>query len=232
VPAGTPVALTATVSDARFNQSNGAEAVQAIAGAEYSIGLAPWEPGAVMRPLAASDGAFDSVTEAVAGSIDTTGLAPGRHLVYLRGRDASGAVGAVSAAWLTVAALPEIAEVEPNDGFATATAAASLPLRVNGNLPNIRGVPRDRDFVRVSLPAGQTLRATLQPSAGANYGVELYNTTRQLLVRGSEGGVGGADALAWRNDGASAVTVYLLVLAPRAVGSDASGSWRLDLAAD
>ncbi len=229
VAAGTPVPLAATVSDARFSSSNGAEAVQAIAGAEYSIGLAPWEPGAVMRPLAASDGLFDGVTEAVGGPIDTTGLPPGRHLVYVRGRDASGAVGAVSAAWLTVLALPEVAEVEPNDGFATATVAASLPLRVNGSLPNVRGVPRDRDFVRVSVPAGQTLRALMTPGAGANYGVELYGSTRQLLARGSDGGLAGTDSLSWRNLGGSPATVYLLVLAPRAIGSDAAATWRMDL---
>lgn len=232
VPAGTLVDITATVSDARFNNTNGTEAVQAIAGAEYSIGLAPWEPGAVMRPLAAADGSFNAVTEAVSGQIDTTGLAPGRHLVYLRGRDATGALGAVSAAWLTIAAVPEMGEVEPNDAFANATAVGALPMRVNGLLPNIRGVPRDRDFFRVSVPAGGTLAAAMTPAAGANYGVELYSTTRQLLARGSDGGLGGADLLSWTNGSGSPVTVYVLVLAPRAVGSDASASYRLDLSTD
>jgi len=232
VAAGTPVPVTATVSDARFNNSNGSEPVQAVAGAEYSVGLAPWEPGAVLRPLAAADGSFDAVTEAVSGGIDTTGLAPGRHLVYVRGRDAAGAVGAVSAGWVTVAAVPEIGEVEPNNSFAEATVASSLPLRVNGTLPNIRGVPRDRDFVRLSVPAGRTLAASMTPAAGANYAVELYSAGRQLLARGSDGGLGGTDTLRWTNTGASAVTVYVLVLAPRAVGSDASAAWRLDLSLD
>jgi hypothetical protein len=229
VPPGTPVALSATVSDQRFNNENGVEPVQAIAGAEYSVGLAPWEPGAVLRPLAAADGGFDASTEAVSGSIDTTGLPPGRHLVYVRGRDVGGAVGAVTAGWVTVAAVPEIGEIEPNNGFAQATVAATLPLRVNGTLPNIRGTPRDRDFVRVVVPAGRTLAATMTPAAGANYAVELYSAGRQLLARGSDGGLGGADALSWTNTSATAATVYVLVLAPRAVGSDASAAWRLDL---
>jgi hypothetical protein len=232
VIAGTPVAVSGSVSDARFNNTNGAEPVQAIAGAEYSIGLAPWEPGAVMRPLAAADGAFDSVTEALAGSIDTTGLAPGRHLVYVRGRDAAGAVGAVTAGWITVAAVPEIGEVEPNDAFANATVASTLPLRVNGAIVNLRDQPRDRDYVRVSVPAGRTLRAAMTPGAGANYGLDLYSAGRQLLVRASDGGIAGTDALSWRNPGASAVNVYLLVYTTRSVGGTASAAWRLDLSLD
>jgi len=232
VAAGTPVALTATVSDARFNNSNGAEAVQAIAGAEYSFGLAPWESGAVMRPLAAADGSFDAVTENITGSIDTTGLPAGRHLVYVRGRDASGALGAVSAAWITVTTPPEIGEVEPNDSLAQATVVAAMPVRVNATLPNIRGVPRDRDFYRLSVPAGRTLAAAMTPGAGANYGIELYNATRQLIARGSDGGIAGTDRLNWTNSGSSAATVYLLVLAPRAVGSSTSTTYRVDLSAD
>jgi carboxypeptidase T len=230
--AGTPVALTATLSDLRFNNSNGAEPVQAIAGAEYSVGLAPWEAGAVMRPLVAADGGFDNPSESVSGSIDTTGLAPGRHLVYVRGRDASGAVGAVSAAWLTVAALPEVAEIEPNDALANAMRVDSLPLRINGSLPNIRDLPRDRDFFRISLAPGRTLRAAMTPASGVNYGVEIYNSARQLLARGSEGGLGGTDIASHTNTGAAAQTVYVLVYAPRVLGSDSSGNWRLDLSTD
>ncbi len=232
VIAGTPVAITATLSDARFNDSNGIEPVQAIAGAEYSVGLAPWEPGAVLRPLAAADGSFDAVTEAASGQIDTTGLAPGRHLVYVRGRDASGAVGAVSAAWLTVAAVPEIGEVEPNDGFNNATVAATLPLRINGTLPNFRNQPRDRDFVRIRVPAGARLSATMTPAANANYGLELYSAGRALLARAADGGLGGADALAWTNTGATELTVYALIYAPKAAGANASAAWRLDLMLD
>ena len=86
--------------------------------------------------------------------------------------------------------------------------------------------------MRLSVPAGRTLAASLTPAAGANYAVELYSAGRQLLVRASDGGLGGTDTLRWTNTGASAVTVYALVLAPRAVGSDASAAWRLDLSLD
>jgi hypothetical protein len=53
-----------------------------------------------------------------------------------------------------------------------------------------------------------------------------------LIARGSDGGIAGTDRLNWTNPGSSPATVYLLVLAPRAVGSDVSASYRVDLSAD
>jgi carboxypeptidase T len=106
VPTGGSATLTARVTDTRFNQSNGNEPVQAIAGADAYIGTPPWAPGAVAIPLAAADGRFDSSTEAVTGSLSTVGLPDGRHLVYVVGRDAAGASGPVSAGWLDVGVAP------------------------------------------------------------------------------------------------------------------------------
>ena len=95
VPAGMPVTLTASATDTRFNNSNGAEPTQSIAAAEYTIDVPPWQPGAVAVPLQASDGSFDTSTEGLTGTVATTGLAAGPHLVYLRARDASGTWGTV-----------------------------------------------------------------------------------------------------------------------------------------
>lgn len=105
---GTVAALTAQVTDTRFNQGNGSEPIQAIAGADAYIGTPPWAPGATAIPLAAADGSFDSSTEGVTGSLPTAGLAVGRHLVYVVGRDASGTAGPVTAGFLTVATAPSI----------------------------------------------------------------------------------------------------------------------------
>jgi hypothetical protein len=90
VPVGTPVTLSGSVTDTRFNQSNGSEPVQSIVAAEAFVDTPPWAPGAVAIPLAPADGAFDSPTEALTASLDTSGLAVGRHMVYVRGLDASG----------------------------------------------------------------------------------------------------------------------------------------------
>jgi len=102
VTPGTLAELNAQATDTRFNQSNGVEAVQAIAGAEAYIDTPPWLPGAVAIPLAAADGAYSSSTEALIGSLPTEGLAEGRHLVFVQARDASGAAGPVSAGFLDV----------------------------------------------------------------------------------------------------------------------------------
>jgi hypothetical protein len=99
---GDPLAFTATIDDARFSTANGTEPTQAIAAAEAYLDVPPWDAGASPIPLAASDGAFNEVAEAVEGDIDTTGLASGRHALYVRGRDASNAWGIVSATFFYV----------------------------------------------------------------------------------------------------------------------------------
>ena len=99
---GEPATLHATVDDTRFSNANGAEAVQAISAAEVYVDLAPWQAGAVALPLAADDGAFDSASEAANAALVTTSLASGRHTLYVRGQDAGGAWGPVSAIFLHV----------------------------------------------------------------------------------------------------------------------------------
>jgi carboxypeptidase T len=102
VPRGTPVTLTASISDTRYNNSNGAEPTQAIAAAEYYVDTPPWQSGATAYAMAASDGGFNSSTEGVTASVDTAPLSNGKHLLFVRGKDASGNWGAFSAIFLTV----------------------------------------------------------------------------------------------------------------------------------
>ena len=102
VTAGTPVTLDARVDDTRYNQSNGTEPSQAIAAAEAYVDVPPWQAGAQALPLAAVDGSFNSSAEAVRGTLNTSGLAAGRHLVYVRGKDAAGNWGAFSAVFLDI----------------------------------------------------------------------------------------------------------------------------------
>jgi PKD repeat protein len=106
VSPGTAVNITATASDARFNNSNGTEGTQAIAGAEAYIDTPPWLPGATAIPLNASDGSFNSSTEGLSGSLSTGSLSLGRHTVYVRARDASGAWGSFSAVFLNITNSP------------------------------------------------------------------------------------------------------------------------------
>ena len=65
--------------------------------------------------MTASDGNFDTSVEGAQSQIDTTLLDEGRHTVYVRGVDASGATGAVSAVFLhVVSPLPQAYESWPS----------------------------------------------------------------------------------------------------------------------
>ena len=131
VAPGGAAKLQATASDLRFNQSEGSEATQAIAGAEAYVDTPPWLPGAVALPLSASDGRFDAPTEALAGSIRAEGLGVGRHLVYLRARDASGAWGPFSALFLDVAGVTVV-----HAGIAAQCTGLQCNLKATGGAPS------------------------------------------------------------------------------------------------
>jgi hypothetical protein len=102
VAPGDSVAILATANDARFNNTNGTEPTQAVAAAELFIDTPPWQPGASATAMLATDGAFDAAVEAIEGEIDTTGLADGRHMAYLRAEDANGNWGPVSAVFVWI----------------------------------------------------------------------------------------------------------------------------------
>lgn len=99
---GDPLAISAAADDGRFNNDNGAEPTQAVAAAELILDTPPWAAGAGPIAMDATDGTFDSVTEAIEASIDTTGMSNGRHIAYLRAQDADGNWGPVSAVFFWV----------------------------------------------------------------------------------------------------------------------------------
>jgi len=78
--------------------------VQAIAAAEVYLDTPSWAAGAAGHAMAAVDGSFDGVAEKVTATVSTAGLAEGRHILFVRGQDASGAWGVVSAIFLDVGA--------------------------------------------------------------------------------------------------------------------------------
>ncbi|MFK8015233.1 MAG: M14 family zinc carboxypeptidase [Gammaproteobacteria bacterium] len=102
VALGESTTFTALIDDTRFNNSNGVEATQPISQAQYTIGVPPWEDGAVAFNMDPVDGSFNSDVEQVSATVATAGLAAGRHTVYVRGRDTSGQWGNVSAQFLFV----------------------------------------------------------------------------------------------------------------------------------
>lgn len=92
--------LTAAIDDGLYGTGVDRPEAQAIAAAEAYVDVPPWS-GGVPIGMAAQDGAFDSAREVVTVALGGT-LAVGRHLVYVRGRDADGNWGPPTAQWLYV----------------------------------------------------------------------------------------------------------------------------------
>jgi hypothetical protein len=99
---GLPVDLVATLDDTRFNNESGFEPTQDIAAVEYYVDVPPWSPGATPVGMLPVDGSFDESVEPVSAVVSTAGLEHGRHTLFVRGQDAAGNWGAVSAAFITV----------------------------------------------------------------------------------------------------------------------------------
>jgi carboxypeptidase T len=122
VNAGRPLTLTAVADDTRYASGGpGVEPAQNIAAARYSVDAPSWITATTTYSLTVADGAFDASTEILRAEIDTTGWAPGDHLVYVESQDAAGNWGVPSATFVTII---------PPYALATApasAAAAGLP---------------------------------------------------------------------------------------------------------
>ena len=213
VQAGSSVLLSAGATDVRFNQSNGVEPTQAISSAEYTIDVPPWQANAAPLPLNAADGSFGSSTEALSGRIDTWGLGVGRHLVYVRARDASGAWGPVSAVFLTINApvpLP-LPEQEVNNSLTLAQTVLSLPAQYAGAMDSpVRSERSDTDFYRVTVAPGKTLVATLTPNASSDYNLHLLDAAG-ATVAASTLGEGQVDQALVANSTGAPLSFYVMV---------------------
>lgn len=102
---GSPL-LTAQADDTRI-AAGGSAPAQAVLAARYSIDSPSWVSGSELTALSPQDGTFDTPVEIVNGVVDTTGLALGKHTLFIEAQDASGAWGVPSAVFLNI--LPDYA---------------------------------------------------------------------------------------------------------------------------
>jgi len=79
---------------AQITDAASGEAGQNIAAAEAYVNLPPWRAGAVAVPLTAEDGNFNTPTEFAIGDVR---VPAGKHIIFVRGRDAAGNWGPVKA---------------------------------------------------------------------------------------------------------------------------------------
>ncbi len=129
VAAGTNVTLTASVNDSRFNNTNGTEPSQNITAAEVYVDTPPWGTAPAPIAMTASDGAFSSTSENVTVSLSTAGWSAGRHILFVRGRDAANNWGAVSAIFLYISGGSCTPPAAPTG--VTATAASTSQVNVS-----------------------------------------------------------------------------------------------------
>ena len=206
VTAGTPVTITASATDTRFNQSNGTEPTQAVTAAEAYIDTPPWSGGAPIS-LSPSDGSFNSTTEGITGTLSTAGLPLGKHLMFVRAKVTSGQWGPVTAQFLKITNVvpPGNNETEPNDSRGAAN-VVSTPGTWNGTM----GASTDNDYFVVNLPAGKTLAATLTPNSSSDYDLYVYDSAGTQLGK-SEKGTGAVDSVSLTNSTGSSAQRFVRV---------------------
>ncbi len=99
---GSTLQLSALADDTRFSFATGAEPTQPISAAEYYLDAPPWitTTTPLAHPINPADGNWDTAIETLEADIDTSGLGPGRHTVFVRARDVDGNWGPISAAFI------------------------------------------------------------------------------------------------------------------------------------
>ena len=155
IPGGT-VGLTATADATRYASP---WPVQNVAAARFSVDTPSWEGGAT-QAMSPADGSFDQPVEGLVGTVNATGLNPGRHLVLVESQSAGGNWGPPSACFLCVAATNHAVTLQPPSdgrlGDPGNTVTYSLHLGNSGAL---------NDTYNVSV-AGNAWPVTAQASVG------------------------------------------------------------------
>lgn len=99
--AGELVTLTAVIDDTRYDSNGwGNEPIQDVVAARYTVDAPSWVTGTLAYPMIPADGTFGTSVETVRVVVDTTNWAPGRHLLFVEGQDASGDWGVPTAVFL------------------------------------------------------------------------------------------------------------------------------------
>lgn len=122
----------------------------------------------------------------------------GSFTVTLTVTDDQGASHTTSKVITVAANPPENGETEPND-----SRSAANPVGVSGTtIDALMNVVDDKDFFRIELPPGQTLKATLTPNAASDYDLYVYNSNGKLIGK-SERGTGRVDTVSVKNTSSS-----------------------------
>lgn len=102
VAAGTNVTLTATGADSAYGTSGVSRpSSQRVTAGQYFLDVPPWAGGTAVA-MTATDGNFNSTSEGIRATVNTTGLSSGVHYLYVQARDLNNNWGPVTAVKLTI----------------------------------------------------------------------------------------------------------------------------------
>ncbi|HPC82278.1 MAG TPA: M14 family zinc carboxypeptidase [Thermoanaerobaculaceae bacterium] len=170
---GGVLTLTATLDDTRFRSGTG-EPVQAIAEARWTADAPSFVTGTPTSPMSPTDGAFNSPLENVQALIDTSGWSPGRHLLFVEGKDAEGNWGVPAAAFVCVSAAASAVGVSPSSvagsGNPGATVDYTLTVTNLGTSTETLAVALSGHAWQVTAPASL---GPLAPCASATFTVSV-----------------------------------------------------------
>jgi hypothetical protein len=229
VPAGASVTLSGVVNDTRYNNSNGTEATQNIAAAEYYVDVPPWNSGAAPLAMSASDGSFSSTTENVQATVNTTGLSQGKHILFARGKDAAGNWGAFSAIFLAITG-GSTSTPTPTSGPTNTPTRTNTPVgptatatRTPTRTPTSTGptATPTRTPTRTNTPSGPTSTPTRTPTRTNTPSGPTSTPTRTPTT---SGGTGCAVNYSIANDWGSGFTANVTI---KNNGSAAINGWTL-----
>jgi carboxypeptidase T len=164
VTQGTPSVLTGTINFT-WNSSMGEPNYfsQPVGAAEYYIDTPPWAGGTGI-PMQPVDGTFNSPTEQVTATIDTSSISPGRHTIFVRGRGQTDYQGHQTWGVFTGAFLT----VQPGGG-ATPTATATTPPLATATATTPPATATATSPAGTATPTACTLEFTDVPSTNTFY---------------------------------------------------------------
>ncbi|WP_457443940.1 CehA/McbA family metallohydrolase [Roseateles sp. P5_E4] len=138
-------------------------------------------------------------------SLDSTTLANGSHSLVARAYDAAGNSGASSAVNFSINnASATLNETESNGTIATANVVTNQTT-ISGTM----ATTSDKDYFKVTLAAGKTLRVDMSCPAAYDYDIYLHNASGTTLTSSESATC--TESLSYKNTGSSALAVYIRV---------------------
>ncbi len=174
--------------------------------------LTPDDVKARLKSSAAARGFPVSCAQCGAGIVDASAAI-----------DAALGIAPVTTPAPTPSTTTAVAEVEPNDTFATPQVISANPVLINASVGSLT----DNDHFRFTIASGKTLVLTLQPGANSDFDLQVYNSAGTMVSQ-SNNGTGVADTVSLLNSGTASITVVAkIVYYSGNVGATTGGAYTL-----